>query len=1128
MSTTGIIRLAKVDFSALTPPPTNEFLIGVDLDGLPKLKRTSDTIILGASASNITEYYTVTFAQFSNLVSISGLQPGGVYLITDFKTIHYIQYTDSNGDGTALDEVVNTASSEPLVVLAISNSSYSHDVKSPSNPGDDIKWTHIVDDRVLDHSSSSKGAIYYRRSSLANERGYDFRSVIFRRWNNGSGEYNVIRKIDAPVPGDYINRYAFEESYELNNNNVVKSNISATQSVGYYMDNLVMSTASLISENTINDAHGVHIGGTFNNNTFNNIRYTVFGPSSSVAANDVYVMVGSYISDNFYTNQLKGVTGSTFSNVFQNNIVSLLHDSVLGTSSDNTISRIDNCSVDILSYNDGNILRDSNITTLDKNSFNKIDNTNSTTIDNNIINYISNNSVGFITNNILNTLTGNTASYIGYNNSNYITDNSTGTVSNNQVLNIKKNDNSGVIEWNQATSIFDNDANILDISYNNCGVIATNSGTGSISYNTSQEIINNSNDGDIDYNKVTIISLNTNTDDITSNIGSIITLNSGAQITDNIVNQIVGNSNRGGGKGIQQNIAYDITSNQSMGIIENSVISIRFNDLYKISDNIGAELNTNIGYTYSYSWNIINDCENNNLEGGFTRNKASWVRNNTGTIQSNNSYRIEGNYATISNNTVAWIMSNTSSRIDRNIGMTVSNNAAVITNNKVNTIQYNTVDTHNNQGLEVTNNSPKTSASNISGNNVTRIYDNNVGQIYNNTGNNINNNNSNDTIDNNNVASIESNVNFGSLRYNTGNNISGNSFTSTLYSGATATFSYALTGTPSIGDIATISYSIYSQGVVCSTASKDGFINQLYGLFPNAGFTATYSNDVFTLTAPTTATSYENELLTVDVQGTQSAIINTSFSGSGKNDLIVDATGYTESSTTHYLVVISATFGVTPDRYDWFDDKGNSGTGITVSLTNYALSYGAEISFGGFNNHDLADNWDFDIVPNQSSFGPTFSEIFTGETVATFSDVSYNNVNNISNNSLCQIKWNNANTIKGNSYVLDIQRNNINRIEDNTGFMMLANSSGNRIINSTGSSVSLFDGNKNVDISASLVRGNILNHTFLSSLESVGSMTPSNAMGWSTQSTTSRYLVDADAHYEEIVNLSGVTWSALI
>lgn len=1124
------IILNAVDFSTLSPGK-GEFFLGVDIDGLPKLKRSSDTILLGASASNILEYYSVTYNQFVTLINTSGLQPGGVYLITDFRTRHYMQFTYTTP--AAQDESVNSGSVERLLVVATSTNSYDHNVMSVDYPTDDIKWIHTADDRVLDHANDpagvGKGVIYWRRSSLGNERDYDFRAVKFRRWNDGSGNYNIIRKDDAPVPGDYVDRYAFSDDYLLCNNNIVKSNITATSSGEYYMDNLVMATTSTITDNVINHSQEVHIDGTFTKNTINCIKETVFGTSSNVTSNDIALMTNCYIGSSFQVNQLGYVNYGTFSNnTFQNNVISFIDNSSFGTSSDNSMSRIVRSTIDQMAWNVGNNITDSVITVLERNNFNRIEDTTSTVIDRNNANFVFDNTVTYIRNNQVNEISGNTSSYITYNESLIISDNTTATISSNDVMYVQNNTNSGVIKSNSGLIISDNTSNLVNINRNEVSIIATNSATGSISFNIGNEISGNANDGDIDYNHVNLILNNYNHGDITSNVSNIISLNTCDRIIDNLVVEIGSNDRITGGKGITDNVAIRINSNVTDGITNNTVNQIVFNQVASIEQNTGYDFRLNVGTTSQISSNHINSCLSNTLEGNMANNTVNTVSNNTGKLLRNNGYIISSNIGTVSDNSVAFIQSNTSSNISYNIGVTVSGNTKMILGNNVQMVKNNTIEVLKNSGVSINDNQGPGSGT-INNNNVTRISNNNITQITNNTGTEITNNTDDfkngGIIDNNSVTIISSNSNFSNINYNSGDNISSNTFIARQYSGAIATFSYAGTGTPSIGDIATISYAINQQSVVCAAASIDGFINQIYGLFPDSGFTATYSGGIFTLAAPTSTTSYEGATFSVEVQGTYSRVENLTFYGTGLNDLSVNSSGYTASESIHYVVIISATSGAIADKYDWSDSKGNGETGITVSLTDYTLSYGTKIQFGSFTGHVHADNWDFDIVPKTSNFGPTWSSVFSGETVATFSDLSYNNVSFIYNNTNCQIKSNVGNTINDNTSISDIKKNNLNRIIDNSDFLELSNSSGVKLVRSTASNINVFSQNKNVDISDTDINGDIYNHTFLSSVEGV-SMTPSNNMGFSTQSTNSRYLPGVGAHYEEVADITiGLTWS---
>jgi hypothetical protein len=259
------ITLQTLDFSSLGYPSVGEFYLGVDVDGIPKLRRANDTIPLYATSSSTLQYITTNVSDFINLINTSSLNPGSVYLITDFQTQHYIQYTDSNGDGTALDELVNVADPEPLVIVAISNSQYNIDVKSLTYPDDTIIWRHNLVDREKEYfnpSSLGKGYITYRKSASENSRDYDLRGVVFWRWNDGSGNYTIVRRVDAPNIFDYKVCKAFEEGWIspfIKNviGSVNDSNVGF--SVPYYLDNLVISTFSSAISNKINLAHGVTI-----------------------------------------------------------------------------------------------------------------------------------------------------------------------------------------------------------------------------------------------------------------------------------------------------------------------------------------------------------------------------------------------------------------------------------------------------------------------------------------------------------------------------------------------------------------------------------------------------------------------------------------------------------------------------------------------------------------------------------------------------------------------------------------------------------------------------------------------------------------------------------------------------
>jgi len=356
------INLQQLDFSSLGFP-TGKFIIGVDVaDGLLKMRTPTDTIILGGTSSSYLQYQEVTYSQFVNFIFTSSLVPGGIYMINDFRTKHYIQYTDTNGNGTANNEATNTGTTEQLLIKAVSNNNYDRKVISVQHPSDEIYWKHNPVNREKEYSSiGGRGLIYFRKSANGNQRDYDFRNVVFRRWNDGSGNYTIFRAVDSPgwpsgfLLFDYIDYKSFEEGFQIMKNNKVgsMSDVPNVLSVPYYLDNLVFTTFSQASDNDIKEAHAVTIdaldftgneidligGGkfinqseSFNYNKFKLITNTSFFGSTNY--NDVIRVSSSQIQNEFYGN--KGV---------------YINSSNFGSFSNNRFDTLSSCSFSIAEFN---------------------------------------------------------------------------------------------------------------------------------------------------------------------------------------------------------------------------------------------------------------------------------------------------------------------------------------------------------------------------------------------------------------------------------------------------------------------------------------------------------------------------------------------------------------------------------------------------------------------------------------------------------------------------------------------------------------------------------------------------------------------------------------------------------
>jgi hypothetical protein len=147
------------------------------------LQSNSSSNVNGVVATNI------VFSQLETLISTSQLIAGSWYKITDFQTAHYIQFSDSISN-----EEIHTGAIEPMLVQAVSSSELATEIWSTVYPTDKITWKPIFNDRDYDAVlGQSTGVITSRYDTLLKlYRDYDWRNVIFRRWEtvSGSGDYN--------------------------------------------------------------------------------------------------------------------------------------------------------------------------------------------------------------------------------------------------------------------------------------------------------------------------------------------------------------------------------------------------------------------------------------------------------------------------------------------------------------------------------------------------------------------------------------------------------------------------------------------------------------------------------------------------------------------------------------------------------------------------------------------------------------------------------------------------------------------------------------------------------------------------------------------------------------------------
>jgi hypothetical protein len=511
----------------------------------------------------------ITYSALSALAGSSNLVPGAFYEITDFRTSHYIQFSGPvTGSGGIGGEEVNLGPIEPLVVQAVSYSELSVNASSSTYPNDKILYLLSVPDGDYDYAAASgRGCIIYRENTPRKvARDYDWRSVVFRRWETSpsSGDYYSCTPVVGSAYQD-VSPFTYPDTYF---NTYIKSPLDNPvefiinpSGFNYWLDNTVLD-ATTVTDFQCNFAYVNHLTGYVSQDleaTINNINVMVnniiavqvmtineinalvnnniiqsyidtFGDGDPFTGNTVDVFSGNDISGYTYSNIGLNIANNQLVNVIGNKFLSISQNIIASEISQNTGAAITGNIADSISYN--------NVAFIESNDCKDIQGNFGLVYNNNIM-------VGDIITNVVKSVTDNTCA---------------------------------TISENVGSGISNNVSPVAFISNNTSNIIVDNSNNGNISQNVSDYIYNNSNDGDIIYNNCRTITGNSNSGYISGNVGQIISDNSNtAFIEENTVNTIYNNS--AGVNRIRKNVGYEISDNTFTGdISNNSVHSIVLND----------------------------------------------------------------------------------------------------------------------------------------------------------------------------------------------------------------------------------------------------------------------------------------------------------------------------------------------------------------------------------------------------------------------------------------------------------------------------------------------------------------------------------------------------------------------
>jgi hypothetical protein len=478
---------------------------------------------------------SLTYLQLVAAIGANGLVTGQKILLTDYQTAQYIPFSGASPDGIGGEEV-NLGVIEPLLLTAISSNEVSLFAESTLFPQDIILYRPIMADRSYEYAAGQgKGCIIFRQDALNNvSRDYDYRNVVFRRWETvvGNGVYLSHQKVVGAAFTDYSPFYNLLQTQDT----AVRSPLGAGVLFGYLYQ---LDNTLIIYDGCLSNYLGLSVASTYNGLLAAVPTGSIFALNDFKADNFNVVVAGGCLGNKINTFQLNRIGISDFSNADLAN---------------NLCGSVINNEVVVMSNNVMAVIGTNTCYSIDDNSGSQISNNSNplATIVANIVSYVQGNTSDNIS--------GNYADEIKFNNCN---------VKDNYANKINRNTSGRDIDGNIATMIEDN---------SNAGIIRNNTMSDAIR-------LNSMSNGSIENNIGVTIYQNTNTGAITNNIVTF--------ITDNLGESTISNNR---GTEIKSNNVLNFIDSNNVGVISGNVLGAKEGETSSIIKNVGQEISGNNHY----------------------------------------------------------------------------------------------------------------------------------------------------------------------------------------------------------------------------------------------------------------------------------------------------------------------------------------------------------------------------------------------------------------------------------------------------------------------------------------------------------------------------------------------------
>ena len=177
----------------------NELTEPLSGDMLPIVNNGETKKVSVSNLLSVSIYEEVTHSELYSLLTGATLTPGKHYLITDFKTCYDQPDYDHNGN-TIETGNYKQGNVAPILVLATDVDKISEHAYQPEYSGDTIQYDPYFTSTEVT-AGAAFGRITYRIDDKGNAFDYDFREVLFKRYNAYSAEEIYVGKVSINSVG---------------------------------------------------------------------------------------------------------------------------------------------------------------------------------------------------------------------------------------------------------------------------------------------------------------------------------------------------------------------------------------------------------------------------------------------------------------------------------------------------------------------------------------------------------------------------------------------------------------------------------------------------------------------------------------------------------------------------------------------------------------------------------------------------------------------------------------------------------------------------------------------------------------------------------------------------------------